>query len=772
MGECDDIHFFMHKITKGLLVVLCILLPFSYCYSSNYRIQGNSLYFNHVCLQILTPTMFRVQQGNYPLFPDTDLGVVNVRFPKVPFSIKQQNHRYSIQTDSLTILYDCSKKLMQGGIEVLLRHHPNNILKKLADKDTLNLGGVIPSLDNCKGDIKYAEQNDVGSKSHLHLIPDGILSRRGFTVLRHTKDTLYIYKQGEQYQDLYVLGYGDNYIQAFHDFYRLAGKIPMLPKWSLGFIYSRWADYTANDYKRIVYKFRKERIPIDAVVLDMCWHTNEWYSYQIDTTNFPDIRAFNLWADFEHIETGFNHHSGAIYSKDPHIQEFCQKAGLNFNKALIPGMSWEPNIKDIHYDTKNKRQFSAFYDIYISPLVKDGFDFLWVDGENSIYSSEWYQDYLSKETQKRPFVLNRLHSNVLCNHRYPVGFSGDTYISWETMAYTMETTIKGGNCGVYWSHDIGGYMPQGPSGYPPSGELFARWLQLGAVSPIFRVHAKKAEYWTPPVKPGDFDQGSRLPWQWGDTVLRSARVSIQLRYKLLPYIYTMTRNAHDTGMPLCRGLYLAYPQLIESYRYDEYLFGDNFLVAPILHASNKGKDAESSRTLWLPQGDWYDYFTDKLYHGNHDVSVTKSLFQFPLFVKAGSIIPMAPYRTYSGAPLDTLIIVAYTPTKSSKTAFNLYEDDGSSFLFEKNQFRWIKLSYEYSDHVAQTIVIHKPKGSFAGNVMKRAYCIKIVNTTSPKMVYINGQACVNWSWNASTKELSINIKKQDVDNDIIVEAKL
>ncbi len=772
MERRRNISFSQHRIANKILLIIFTALSTSDCFSIGYKIQDNSLSFKDVCIQILTPTMFRVQQGIHQTPPVTDLGVVNVKFNKVPFSIKQQNHRYSIQTDSLTILYDSSKKLMQGGIEVFLRRHSNFALQTLADKDTLNLGGVIPSLDNCKGDVKYAEQNDVGSKSHLHLIPDGILSRRGFTVLRHTKDTLYMYKEGDKYQDLYVLGYGDDFKQAFNDFYRLAGKMPMLPKWSLGFIYSRWADYTANDYKHIVYKFRQERIPIDAVVLDMCWHTNEWYGYQIDTNNFPDIKAFNLWADNEHIETGFNHHSGAIYSKDPNIQEFCKEAELNYNKALIPGMSWEPNIKDIHYDTKNKRQFSAFYDLYISPLIKDGFDFLWVDGENSIYSSDWYQDDLSKETQKRSFVLNRLHSNVLCNQRYPVGFSGDTYISWETMAYSLVADIKGGNCGVYWSHDIGGYMPQGPSGYPPSGEMFARWLQLGAVSPIFRVHAKKAEYWTPPVKSGNFDQGSRLPWEWGDTVLRSARVSIQLRYKLLPYIYTMTRNAHDTGMPLCRGLYLAYPQSNESYRYDEYLFGDNFLVAPILHASNKGTDAETSRTLWLPQGDWYDFFTKNFYQGNQTIFVAKSIFQFPLYVKAGSIIPMSPYQNYSSAPLDTLIIVAYTPTKSTKTAFNLYEDDGSSFLFKQNQFRWIKLSYEYTDHIAQTIVIQKPKESFAGNVMQRAYKIKIINTTQPKMVYLNGHTFTNWSWNASTKELLINIKKQNVDNDIIVETKL
>jgi len=672
----------------------------------------------------------------------------------------------------LTILYNPSMGITEGGIQVFLNHHRDFTLTSLYKRDTLNLGGVIGSLDNCKGNLKFAEQNDVDSKSQLHLIPDGILSRRGFTVLKHTKDTLYLYNTGDRYQDLYVLGYGNNFKQAFNDFYLLAGKIPMLPEWSFGFIYSRWADYKADDYKRIVSAFRQEKMPIDAIILDMCWHVDYWYGYRYDTNNFPDMKAFHLWTDSVHVKTGFNHHSGCIYAKDPHILEFCKQAGINFNKALIPGLSWEPDKKVIHYDTKDSIQFKAFYDIYLSPLIRDGLDFHWVDGEGSIYSSELYQRYLRIGTQKRPVVMNRLHENVLCNHRYPVGFSGDTFISWETMAYSLEATVKGGNNGVYWSHDIGGYMPQGPAGYAPTGEIYARWLQLGAVSPIFRVHAKKDVYWTPPRKPGKSDQGSRLPWEWGDTVLQSAKTSIQLRYKLLPYIYSMTRKAHDTGIPLCRGLYIEYPQPADAYRYDELLFGDDFLAAPVLNAAEKGADGVTGRKVWLPEGEWYDYFTGKDYQGNQELQVTKSLFEFPLFVKAGSIIPMAPYHEYSGVPLDTLLIVAYTPAESRKSSFNLYEDDGESFLFEKEQYRWVALSYEYTDHVSQQIVIHKPVGDFQGSVQKRAYKIDIVNTSKPEVVLVNDKVFTNWHWNPVTKKMTLELEKQNVNIDIVIEVKI
>jgi alpha-glucosidase (family GH31 glycosyl hydrolase) len=726
---------------------------------------GNvSVSCGNVVIKVLTPTMFSVSPAAIKEQTSADLGVVNLNFEKVTLDVEKNKHGVcTITTDSIVITCDPAKEFLKGGITVAYRRVPAFKLNSLTAKDSLNLGGVIGSLDNCKGDVKYAEQNDVTSKCELHLIPNGILSRRGFTVMKHNPDTLSLYRENDMFSELYIMAYGNNYRQAMADFYSLAGSVPLLPRWSLGFIYSRWKDYTAADYKCIVNRFRSEGIPIDAIILDMCWHVDYWYGYRYDTHNFPDMRAFHLWTDSVHVKTGFNHHSGCIYSKDPHINEFCRLAGLDYDKALIPGLSWEPDKKVIHYDTKNNRQFKAFYDIYLSPLIKDGLDFLWVDGEKSIYSSELYQSYLSKETHKRPFVMNRLHDDVLCNHRYPVGFSGDTYISWETMAYSLEADIKGANCGVYWSHDIGGYMPQGPGGYPPSAEMFARWLQLGAVSPIFRVHAKKDVYWTPPCKPGEFDQGSRLPWEWGDTVLASAKTSIRLRYQLLPYIYSMVWKAHTSGLPLCRGVYIDYPGSEGAYRYDEFKFGDQLLAAPVLTQSVKGvKDMTAERQVWLPDGEWYDYFTHQRYLGNQTISVAKSIYEFPLYVKAGSIIPEAPYRPYSGAALDTLVLKVYTPELSCKSQFILYEDDGETFDFQHNEFRTIVLSYKYLNKQRHQIILGKAAGNYAGQVNNRAYKLIIMGSSKPVNIKIDSKFFEDWSWNETAKTMTIMVPSASV----------
>jgi alpha-glucosidase (family GH31 glycosyl hydrolase) len=763
-----------------ILYVLYFLMviPVYDCLAQGFSIKANSVFFSGLRIQVLTPTMIRIQKKYNKKFPDSlDLGVVNLTFPQTLFSVRQIGGNYTIKTDSLLITYQPELDITQGGVKIV----SNNgfVLESLSSKDSENLGGVIGSLDNCKGNMRYSEQNDVSSVAEIHPIPDGILSKRGFTVLKHVPDTLYFYKQGDSFNELYVMAYGRNYKEALKDFYQLAGHIPLLPKWSLGFIYSRWKDYNATDYKSIVTRFRQEGMPIDGIILDMCWHVDYWYGFRYNTTSFPDMIAFHKWTDSVHLKTGFNHHAGALYYKDPQIHEFCERAGINYNMALTKGLSWEPEQKIIRYDPSNKRQFGTFYEMYLSRLMKDGLDFHWVDGESSIYSSYLYQKFTEEFTKKRAVVMNRLQTEVLSNHRFPFGFSGDTYVSWETMSYSSEVNIKGGNCGVYWSHDIGGYMPQGSSGYPASPEIFARWLQLGAMSPIFRVHAKKDVYWIPPYKAGGFDHGSRLPWEWGDTVLNSARISIQLRYKLLPYIYTMMRNAHDDGLPLCRGLYIEYPDNVKAYRYDEYLFGDNMLVAPIVEPSNNAKYV-SNKSLWLPKGDWYDYFTNHVYSGDKNIVVSKNIDQFPLFVKAGSIIPAAPYEEYSGAPLDTLLLFVYTPLQNSHSNFRLYEDDGESFQYTNNAFRWIKLQYEYKKDSIQRIVVQKPIGSFKNNIETRAYQIQIVNTNKCKMVRVNGKYLsaikegVNngWSWDAERKIITVTIAKRSVLSDLVIEAVL
>ena len=212
----------MKIIQKIFCVFLFTLFHFS-CFAGIPAAADNSVFVPGMRIQILTPTMIRIQKEINHRYPDiTDLGVVNLSFPKVHVTTTEQNGIVVIETDSMTVVFSPDREITRGGITVSM---PGGFtLSSLDSSDTSNLGGVIGSLDNCKGNIHYSEQNDAGSKPAPHPIPNGILSRRGFTVLTHTPDTLYFYKSGNSWTELYVLGYGHNYKQAFSDFFSLAGS--------------------------------------------------------------------------------------------------------------------------------------------------------------------------------------------------------------------------------------------------------------------------------------------------------------------------------------------------------------------------------------------------------------------------------------------------------------------------------------------------------------------------------------------------------------------
>ena len=733
--------------------------------------RGNFVIIDSVRIELLSPSMFAVTESPRPSFKPlpNDLAVVSRPSGKVSHTVRSTDGKVFITTDAVTITVDPSCPLLAGGVSV---SSGDATLARLAEPDTTNLGGVVGALDNCDGETNYSEQNDVTSSSrHLPVPMDGVLSRRGFTVLNHSGDYLTRYNPGSAFNELLVLSYGNDYRRALTDFYSVAGSPSMLPKWSLGFIYSRWKDYTDEDYHRILEGFRSRNIPIDAIILDMCWHVDHWYGYKYDTANFPDMRGFLDWAEKEGLKVGFNHHSGCIYKDDPKIHDFCKAAGLDYEKSIVAGPSFEPEIRVVEYDTRNERHFKAFYDLYLDHMIADGFDFHWVDGANSIYSAELYNRYLREQTGKRPFVLNRQQQSVLCNHRYPAAFSGDTYATWATMRHTLATTIKGANNGVNWSHDIGGYMPQGYDGYLPDGEMFARWVQFGAFSPIMRFHAKKDLFWHPAVKhPGDYDGGSRLPWDWGPTVEKSITQFINLRASLIPYIYTAMYRCHTEGEPICRGMYIDWPSADEAYNYDQFMFGDNFLVAPVMVPSGYGQRGTVERTLWLPEGLWYDYFTGVPVNGGGTVKREADLYSMPVYVKGGAIIPTVRVGRNVSEPTDSMTLTIYTPASAGTSSYELYDDAGDSYGFEKGEKTLTRIDYAYTPRSGHDIMINKVVGSYPGMPSSRNYTLALVGTERPAAVLVNGARVSDWKWEDG--RLTISGCKADTAADFKVEVKM
>jgi alpha-glucosidase/alpha-D-xyloside xylohydrolase len=278
-------------------------------------------------------------------------------------------------------------------------------------------------------------------------------------------------------------------------------------------------------------------------------------------------------------------------------------------------------------------------------------------------------------------------------------WSGDVYTTWETLRTHVSVAINTGLSGIpYWGTDIGGFVPTAEY----TGELHVRWFQFGAFCPLFRAHGRTWHL--------------RLPWGWNTGELEPneltpasaatgaanpdpselhnpevepiCRQYLELRYRLMPYLYSLVREGCETGLPILRGLWLHHPDDGAAVaRGDEYLWGRDLLVAPV---TEKGA---RSRRLYLPRGAWYDFWTEERTAGGREVDRAVDLATLPLFVRAGAILPLGPVKQYTGEAVDAPLTLLVYP--GADGAFTIYEDDGTTFDYRNGE--WMGLHLEWND---------------------------------------------------------------------------
>jgi alpha-glucosidase (family GH31 glycosyl hydrolase) len=392
------------------------------------------------------------------------------------------------------------------------------------------------------------------------------------------------------------------------------------------------------------------------------------------------------------------------------------------NKAPVPG---------IRFNLANQSQAQTFMDILHKPLVEQGVDFWWVDGGSGsaemeglnaqLWTNKVFYDYTQEQTKKRGFIFSRYGG--LGNHRYPALFTGDTYAQWEVLAYQVPFTAQGGNVLMpYITHDIGGFI-----GANISFDLYARWVQFGVFSPFLRMHSAHENP----------EEGNvRMPWTYGEKGMEFARKFFSLRTILIPYIYTYSRYATDQSLPLVRPMYLEYPSGSKSYSSPyQYMFGKELLVAPVV-------DSSGMKEVYLPNGEWFDYFTGQKYTGEKSIKEKYPLDRMPVFVKGGAIIPMQTNMQYSDQrPLDTLVVDVYG---SQAGSFNLYEDDGISLDYKTGKYAWTPMAFSKAGKGELTV--GPTKGEFNGQPQARAYEVRFHGVGKPASVTVNGRKVDGWKW--------------------------
>lgn len=389
----------------------------------------------------------------------------------------------------------------------------------------------------------------------------------------------------------------------------------------------------------------------------------------------------------------------------------------------------------IYFDLSNQKQADIFMRDLHGPLMDQGVDVWWVDGgsgavdmpglNKQLWTNKVYYDFSQERTGKRAFILGRYGD--WGSERYPGYFTGDAYSEWPVLAYEVAYAVRGGNVLVpYISHDIGGFH-----GAKIDFALYARWIEFGAFSGVLRIHSAHAN---------PQEGNMRMPWLYGQPGLDLMKKYFTLRTQLIPYIYTYAWRAHIDSMPLLRPLYLAYPQLEEAYQHaHEYLFGEELLVAPIL-------DPSGDATIYLPPGEWLDFFSGKHFAGGATIKAHYAVDQMPVFVRAGAIVPEQPVSEYSDAkPADRLILNVYGAAAGS---FELYEDDGVSLKYAQGQQALTSLSHAVSADGMHHLRIGPTRGTFDGQPTARVYELHIYASRKPASVSVNGQDAGRFSWDA------------------------
>ncbi|MCZ2099423.1 MAG: DUF5110 domain-containing protein [Anaerolineae bacterium] len=280
-----------------------------------------------------------------------------------------------------------------------------------------------------------------------------------------------------------------------------------------------------------------------------------------------------------------------------------------------------------------------------------GLDPLWLINHLHFYD-------LGRDGTRRPFIFSRWGDKG--HQRYPIGFSGDSYATWDSLRFQPYMTATASNIAYgWWSHDIGGHT-SGDS----SGELFARWVQFGVFSPILRIHSTKGYF---------FD---RRPWVFDAEVAGVLRDALQLRHALIPYLYTMAWRAHEESLPLMLPMYYAYPEADAAYACpQQYLFGTELIAAPFVEPADA--DTRLSRqVVWLPEGDWYHFFSGEHYDGDRWHAIYGTLRDMPLFARAGAIVPMG--KTVGWGGIDNPTDLHLHLFAGADNSFTLYEDDGET----------------------------------------------------------------------------------------------
>lgn len=662
-----------------------------------------------VRITVLTSRLIRLEQGGRE--DGATLVALNRRFDTPDFRAETLENEIRIETEDLQVVCRTDVPFSAESLSITGLRKPY-FRWRYGDRPLQNLGGTASTLDGVNGACE---------------IGDGVCSVDGYALLddsgtpRMTEDGWFA-PAPEGRTDLYFFGYGHDYVSAVRDYQRLTGTPGMLPAYTLGNWWSRYHAYTQEEYLALVDQFRDRDVPFSVCIIDMDWHLTDgdgreywkdgWTGYTWNRELFPDYREFLRQLHARGVYTALNEHPhSGVRPWDEMYPEMKRALGL------------PEDGKPVSFDCLSPEFWKAYFEVLHDPYERDGVDFWWLDWQQG--NDYWWihenggekrelEDHLgplwllnhmhylhSRRDGRRGFVFSRFAGPG--SQRYPLGFSGDTVISWDSLRFQPYFTATASNIGYgWWSHDIGGHM-----GGHKDDELTVRWVQLGVFSPIMRLHSTSSPFTT------------REPWS---SEPRAAAVIIdflRLRHRLFPYLYAMNERAARELRPLVQPMYYSHPDVREAYQVpNQYWFGSEMIVSPVTNPADPVSGLGGTE-VWLPEGEWTDFFTGMIYRGGRKLRVYRPLETMPVFLKAGAVVPMKPHVPGSnelGFGEEIELIAA----PGADGRFELYEDDG---ITENGPCRRTEITWAWTERRG-VLTIHPARGDAENLPAVRNYTIR------------------------------------------------
>ena len=606
--------------------------------------------FAHHRITVLEPDLIRVETSETGEYTDLrSLIVVNRRFAPCPYKLEFSEKFITVITDRARFFFDYKK-----GRVTEVELYGNRI----SVKKEINLPGTARTLDFTNG-YKKLGRSVIGEHGVAVLKDDSVLidERGAFTHRRVNGIDEYVFACPGRVRALKLL-------------YRLTGKPPMIPRYALGNWWSRFYKYSADELTALMTDFRARDIPFSVLMVDMDWHWTDvkkrfgfnsfdgaymfrrgWTGYTWNDELFPDYKKFLRDMHEKGLAVGLNlHPHGGVRRFEAQYPEMAERAGIT-DGAKVP------------FDFVSERARKNYFDLLIHPYEKDGVDFWWIDwqqgkrsgfkGLDPLWALNHFHYTDSDRPERRGMILSRYAG--VGSHRYPVGFSGDTIISWRSLKFQPYFTASASNAGyTYWSHDIGGHT----LGNPADDELYLRWIQLGVYSPILRLHSSDTVRSKDPA--------------CHPKAAKEAAEALRFRMRLVPYIYTHNYYNYRDAKPLIQPLYYKHTEREAYSRKTQYYFGSELIIAPVTSKTDK-KTGLAKIEVWLPKGRWIDIHTREISNGGSFVTY-RDLNSVPAYLREGGIMPLAEKGRRDTENPECLELLL----NPGNGKYVLFEDDGIS----------------------------------------------------------------------------------------------